>query len=115
MKDMKAEKIHRVNMKLLDFVLVCLRVCVQCRECEEEQVYLTGQVAPLCLKPYLQQAEVFMYIRVRMRGEGQQAGKKKRYSLALNRGIHIYVLITKSTCLYCDKPQKTTTIIIFGQ
>lgn len=32
-------------------------VCV-CGDCEKEQVYLTGQVAPLCLKPYLQQSGV---------------------------------------------------------
>lgn len=47
------KKTQGVNMMLCVSPILCVW-----GDCEKEQVYLTGQVAPLCLKPYLQQSGV---------------------------------------------------------
>lgn len=52
MKDGEKEA-RRTQRVEVFYVGVCLR---HSWEAESEQVYLTGQVAPLCLKPYLQQS-----------------------------------------------------------
>lgn len=47
-------------------------------------MYLTGQVAPLCLKPYFQQSERFMYVRQEKRDGGQQGGERERETACAN-------------------------------
>lgn len=65
----------------LNSFCVCVSVCVcaHCGECEKEQVYLTGQVAPLCLKTYLQQSGVYVWKTGKRDGgqQGTETGKEK--------------------------------------
>lgn len=60
----------------LFFLCVC-----QCRAAQNQQVYLMGQVAPLCLKSYLQRAEA-LYVQgtgeERWRSAGSAEKKEKR-------------------------------------
>ncbi len=84
---------HEVRLERVSLivpVLVCVYVCVHCGKCEEKQVYLTGQVAPLCLKPYLHQPGLY----------GCKTGKEKWWSVRLKEETRN--CLCKSQVSVCD-------------
>lgn len=71
-------------------------------KCERGQVYLTGQVAPLCLKPYLQQSGRVLVLHVRQ-------GKRDVRVSRVKRGGKTNCLC-ESQCVIYDRKEKRAFI-----